>query len=105
LLSCNPSKFLCSFTIKRRLRIDKYPKQSWLILLVESIESELDSIRQELFKLSFNRIVDPPKTANRLAFAGDVKWQTCRTLRTDGSGLLHAFYLIASVFNPLNFID
>src|ERR1041384_1394840 len=61
--------FRC-FTIKRRLRIDQDAKQARLIFFVERVERELNAIGEKLFKLRFNRIIDPAETADRLTVAG-----------------------------------
>src|SRR4029078_2400090 len=90
-LSGNATKFFSRFAIKRRLRIYQDAKESRLVLFVERIKRQLNTISEKLFELSLDRIVDSAEATHCLSFSGDFQGQTCRALRTDGCCLLHFF--------------
>src|SRR6185369_7153908 len=62
-------------------------------------------IREKLFKLRFDGIVNTPETTYRFTVAGSVQRQACGTVRANLGCFLHALDFSARLLDPKQFID
>src|ERR1700686_197046 len=79
-------------------------QQARLVFRIESVESKLNPVGQELFKLRIDGIVDAAQTADRFAFSGGFRRETSRTVCAYGGFMLQQFDLSAGVFDPLDLV-
>src|SRR5438067_8466615 len=72
--------------------------------MIDRVKHKLYAVRDELFKLGVDGIIDPAQTSKWFALSGYVDGQASWAISTDCALFLQAINFVRGLLNPFDFI-